>query len=331
LRNTGKSVGGRLALLGKGCLEDRRLLRNDVVLEMRRRYPSVTEHRLGDFCRAPHSILDAASEPQRWSGFAGRPHCQGELGGPEMLSLKSDVFLRVESLDQINGLCVATDPTAIVLSHDLKLVLLPAWSDTEDCASAACSIEKGHLLGDVEWIVEWQDQHARAERHAVGLGGQSHQRLEWREPCGRTVRQVVSNRDTIKPKLSRETNLFYMLRKALGHRFGGAVLGTNKQRKPHYRPHTAIERGQIACAHNFIEDSRFRFQPQLEGFASTAASIGCSGDSSASLRLRFTSPASRTARWTQVGASAQRRIGVGMAPHPDSERFRDLAGPSVLG
>src|SRR5262249_9133104 len=104
------------------------------------------------------------------------------------------------------------------------------------------------------------------------------------EPCGRTVRQVVSNRDTIKPKLSRETDLFYMLRKALGHRFGGAVLGTNKQRKPHYRPHTAIERGQIACAHNFIEDSRFRFQPQLEGFASTDASIGCSGDSSASLR-----------------------------------------------
>src|SRR5262249_19203051 len=118
-----------------------------------------------------------------------------------------------------------------------------AWSDTEDCASAACSIEKGHLLGDVERIVEWQDQHARAERHAVGLGGQSHQRLEWRGKSGRARKTKGFNRDTIKPKLSRETDLFYMLRKALGHRFGGAVLGTNKQRKLHCRPHTAVECG----------------------------------------------------------------------------------------
>src|SRR5262249_53087917 len=44
----------------------------------------------------------------------------------------------------------------------------------------------------------------------------------------------------------------------------------------------------------------------------------------ASLRLRFTSPASRTARWTQVGASAQRRRGW----HGATSRFRTIQGPS---
>ena len=48
-------------------------------------------------------------------------------------------------------------------------------------------------------LVDW------VSGHAVGLGGQSHQRLE---PPGRTVRQMVSDRDTIKPKLSREPDLF---------------------------------------------------------------------------------------------------------------------------
>jgi hypothetical protein len=118
-------VGGRFPLLGKGCLEDRRLLGDDIVLEMRRRHPSVTEQRFGDLRRALHGIFDAPSEPQRGSGFAGRPHGQGELGGPEMLALKSDIVPGVESLDQIDGFGVATDSTVIVQSHDVKLVLLP--------------------------------------------------------------------------------------------------------------------------------------------------------------------------------------------------------------
>src|SRR4029453_1453563 len=81
--------------------------------------------------------------------------------------------------------------------------------------------------------------------------------LEWREPGGRTVRQMVSDRDPIKPELSRETDLFCMLRKALGHRVGGTVLGTNKQRKLHWRIHPTAECGEIACMRNFIEDDRF--------------------------------------------------------------------------
>src|SRR6516225_11872742 len=54
----------RLPLPVELCLEDPRLLSNDVILEMRRRHPSVTERRVGDFRRASHSILDACSEPQ---------------------------------------------------------------------------------------------------------------------------------------------------------------------------------------------------------------------------------------------------------------------------
>jgi hypothetical protein len=87
----------------------------------------------------------------------------------------------------------------------------------------------GHLLGDVERLIEGQDQHACAKRHAVGLGGQSHQRLEWGKPNGRTVRQMIPDQDAVKPDLSRETNLFRVLRKAARHRVGGSVLGTNKQ------------------------------------------------------------------------------------------------------
>src|SRR5215475_9844904 len=100
---------------------------------MRRCHPSVTEHRVGDLCRAPHGILYATSEPQRWSGFAGWPHRESEFGGPEMLSFETDCFLGVEPLDQIDGFGVATNPTVIVQSHDLELVLLPAGSHAEDC------------------------------------------------------------------------------------------------------------------------------------------------------------------------------------------------------
>src|SRR6516225_4051648 len=114
-----------------------------------------------------------------------------------MLSLKSHAFLCEKSLNQINGLYVATDPTTIIQSNNLELVPLPARSYTQDCAPTACSIEKGHLLGHMERLVQRQDQHARAERHAVGLGGQSPQRLERPEPRASTVRQRISHRHTL--------------------------------------------------------------------------------------------------------------------------------------
>src|SRR5262249_46250990 len=91
LRNTGKSVGAGLPCSARAALKTVACSVMTWFLRCDDANPSVTEHGVGDFCRAPHSILDAASEPQRWSGFAGRPHCQGELGGPKMLSLKSDV------------------------------------------------------------------------------------------------------------------------------------------------------------------------------------------------------------------------------------------------
>jgi hypothetical protein len=52
---------------------------------------------------------------------------------------------------------------------------------------------------------------------------------------------VVSDRDTIKPELSGETDLFCMPRKALAHRVGGAMFRADKQRELHWRAHPNVE------------------------------------------------------------------------------------------
>src|SRR5262249_54398750 len=44
-------------------------------------------------------------------------------------------------------------------------------TDAEDEPTARDHVERGHLLGDVERLVERQEQDASADRHAVGLRG----------------------------------------------------------------------------------------------------------------------------------------------------------------
>src|SRR5262249_38728494 len=98
----------------------------------------------------------SASTPSaavRWPGLRFGRMAKVRLEPGNAFPLKRHLFLGQKPLDQIDRLCVAADPKAVVQSHDLKLVLLPAWRDTQDCASAAGSIEKGHLLGNVARII----------------------------------------------------------------------------------------------------------------------------------------------------------------------------------
>ena len=59
----------------------------------------------------------------------------------------------------------------MIETHDVELVLGPSWRDAENCMSTTGGIKKDALLGDVQWLIKRQDEHAGAERHALCIGG----------------------------------------------------------------------------------------------------------------------------------------------------------------
>src|SRR5262245_25965892 len=187
-------------------------------LEMRGCNPGVPELGLRDAGNSPYSTLEASAEPHRRAWLARHSQRERKLRCLEMPPLERHILFCEQALDERYAFNEAAGPAAVIEAHDIEFVLGPARRDADNGASAADRIEECELLGDMQWFVERQDEHAGAEGHALSVGGQSHERLDRREPSSGAVRQMVADGDAVKADTAGEANLFGMLGEPLGHR-----------------------------------------------------------------------------------------------------------------
>ena len=123
---------------------------------------------------------------------------------------------RPEPIDDLEPLLEPADPLLRILPHGQVLDVAVAEPDSEDEASAADDIECRDLLGDVDGMVQREEQDPGAERHRARLGrdpSKDGNRLEIRE--GR--RQVVLARpDGIEADSRGQPHLLEVLLEAAG-------------------------------------------------------------------------------------------------------------------
>ena len=171
----------------------RRVSRKSVELTRERvqRRVRVHEPRVAEPGRAPHADVGVGRQPDRRAGPLQRGHRDPHArAAGKVLALIVDRLAAPQALERRQPLLEATDSLARVHAHRLVLGVAIAETHADDQPPAADHVERGELLGEVDRLVQREQQHAGAELHALGLGGHAperRQRLEVRERVGEIV------------------------------------------------------------------------------------------------------------------------------------------------
>jgi hypothetical protein len=148
----------------------------------------------------------------------------------------SDRLAAPQALDHAQRLLEPADSPARVQSYRLVIGVAIAQADADDEPAAADHVERGELLGEVDRLVQRQQQHPGAERHPLRLGRharQRRQRLEVRE----RLRQIVLTRPHRRqPHRPRQPHLLDMRREP--HRL--RLLHSMLHRQRHLYLHPAV-------------------------------------------------------------------------------------------
>jgi hypothetical protein len=94
-------------------------------------------------------------------------------------------------------------------------------------------IQRSHLFGDVDGIVQRQQQHGGPHAHTPGFSRQARQRRQRLDFLKGGGEIVLSHHDQVKARVARRPHLFDMLAKALDHRHTGRMLFRYDQAKFH--------------------------------------------------------------------------------------------------
>jgi hypothetical protein len=181
--------------------------------------------------RTPMSVLAASQIGGR--GPLQRWHRDPHLAQLEVLALIVDRLAAPQSLQGLQPLHEAADSLAGVHPHRLVLGVAIAKTEAHDQPPAADHVERGELLGEIDRLVQRQQQHAGAEHHALGLGRhacQRRQRLEVRERLGEIV---LARPDGRKSDSASQAHLLDVLGEARGLRVLRAVLDREREAESH--------------------------------------------------------------------------------------------------
>jgi hypothetical protein len=133
----------------------------------------------------------------------------------------------VEPLDEPPAALARIQPERLVLG------IAVAEPDADDQPPPADDVERGELLGQIDRMVQRQQDHAGAERHALRLrrhAPQRGKRLEVRE----RLRQIVLTRPHRRePHLPGQSHLFQMLGKPPHLRLLTPMLHRQRQPESH--------------------------------------------------------------------------------------------------
>ena len=120
-----------------------------------RRMPDVAEP-----ARPPDRLRRAAADPDL--GWRRRQRLRGRVAKRPVTAVER-VLTTPERAHQLDRLVSAAAATLELHAHELELVAVPAHADAERYASTRELLQGGHLLRQLDRVVQGQDQDRRAQ------------------------------------------------------------------------------------------------------------------------------------------------------------------------
>src|SRR6266508_3499824 len=215
-----------VALLDERDLGRRRLSRGgarlpeqgELALQRRQRRVRVHQPRVAE-SRGP---LDAGVRIGRQPDLRARPlerrHGDADVRKREMAAGIAQGLARPEPLDDLEPLDEATDPLLRILPHGLVLDVTVAEPHSEDEASATDHVERRDLLGDLDGMVQGEEQDSGPERHRAGFGRDPCEDGNRLEICEGGGEVVLAGPDGIEADSRCQADLLEVLLEAAGWR-----------------------------------------------------------------------------------------------------------------
>src|SRR5262249_36633344 len=162
--------------------------------------------------------------PDGWARTLERGQRDADVLQVKVAALVGDRLARKQALDDLERLDVTAHALFRVHVPGLGLDVAVSETDARNEPTPPEHLQPGHLRGDVERLVERQEQDASADRHAVGLRGdppEHRKRLE----VGERMREVVlAGEDQIEADGARQPYLLDVIPEALDLRVARPML-----------------------------------------------------------------------------------------------------------
>ena len=186
-----------------------------------------------------------------------------------------------EADDGVEILFEPRHPLGLRGAETLELHLAVAEAGTEDHAPARHHVERGDLLGDIEWLVQREQDDPRQQAAAGCLGHQPRQQRELLILLQRVGGVVHAGGEDVEAQLVRESRPGAEVREARVHVLAAAELAADKESVLHGGPQSAAapdvrSRRQSSSRGSIADQSRVQWcsaRSNLVGGLSTAATL----------------------------------------------------------
>src|SRR6266545_2196742 len=207
----------------------------ELELALERRELGVGVHQPGvaETRGAPDAGIAVGGEPDRRARALERAHRDARAAQAEVAALVGDGLAAPQPLDDLEALDQTTDALLRVVPHCQVLDAAVPEADTEDQVAVRNHVERRELLGDLDRVVQREQENAGAECHAPGVGGEAREgrdRLEVRERIGEIV---LARPDRAEPDCARKPDLLDVLAEAGRLRLLGEMLNGEAEAELH--------------------------------------------------------------------------------------------------
>src|SRR5882724_469077 len=241
LRHGRRRLGRHVAFLDQRRLDGRRApklppsaqKKLELTLERRERGVGVHEPGVAQPRGAPNTGVAVGGHPDRRAGTLHRAHRDPRGSQAEVPALVVDGFAAPQPLDDLEPLDEATDAVLRVVPQRAVLDVPIAETDAEDQPAVRDHVERRELLGDLDGMVEGQQENPGAQDHAASVGGEAREGRD-RLEIGERIGQVVLARPhRAEADGARESDLLDVLAEADGLRLLREVLHGEAEAEPH--------------------------------------------------------------------------------------------------
>src|SRR5204862_1657467 len=209
-----------------------------LALEGRERRVRVHQPGVAEARRAPDARVGVRRKPDGRAGALQRTQRDSHVAEAEVLALVAHRLAVPQLLDHLETLDEARDPRLRVLAHRLVLHVPVAEADAEDEPPARDHVERGDLLGNLDRVVEREEETARAERHAGGVGRDAPERRDRLEVGERGGEIVLARPHGGEAQRARQPDLLDVLLEPCRLRLVRKVLDREPEAELHGSRHT---------------------------------------------------------------------------------------------
>ena len=146
------------------------------------------------------------------------------LGDGVVLAFVLHLVFSPESLDDFQRLVHPTDALFALHSKGGVLLVAVAQADAEDETAVGDAVEGGDALGQLDRVVQRQQQHRGSDLHIARLGGQAGEQREHGAHLVGRGQVVLPRGDEAEPGIAGSGHLLDAVLNLLGHGLAGEIL-----------------------------------------------------------------------------------------------------------